>query len=119
MVSTILSSYIAGAEAGRYGDLHDPKQLWPVLLEIAARKMKQKLTAATVTNPRFADALGKAVELAFRDVAQDDRRRIILAHTLFGRTPKDIEGLTGELPEDVSNVVRTLHAELHLRLSAA
>jgi hypothetical protein len=119
LVSTILSSYISGAEAGRYGDLHDPKQIWPVLLEIAARKMKRKLTPETVADPRFADALGSTLEFSFREVARGDRERVILAHTLFGRNPAQIETLTHDFPDDVANVVRALHADLHLHLTNA
>lgn len=119
LVSTILSSYIAGAEAGRYRALHDPQQLWPVLLEIAARKMKQKLTAATVADARFADVMSAVLEFTFRDVAKDDARRLVLVHALFGREPKEIEKRTGQLTEDVASVVRTLHTDLHLHLTVA
>ncbi len=119
VVSTILSSFLRLDEAGQFGDLHDPEQLWPVLLAIAGRKLKKKkLTEALIGDARFGAALGAILAETFSDFARDDRRCAILAHRLFGRSNRQIGKLVGEGDRDVANVVRTLHADLHLRLIA-
>lgn len=115
VVSTILASYITGREDGRYGSLNDPAQLWPVLLEIAAKKLKRRLTPDMVADPKFAESLSGTLKEAF-DAADDERRKLIVAHTLFGRSPNEIAKLTDDVPQDVGNVVRRLHAKLHLEL---
>lgn len=119
LVATVVSHYVAGADERRYGDLRDPKQLWPVLLEMTARRVKRKLTAATVNDPQFAEALGGVLEVAFEDVAKTDRQRMILALTLFGKGSKEIARTADDLPENVKDSIRSLHADLHLRLSPA
>jgi hypothetical protein len=119
LVSTTVSTYLSRAEAGQFGDLEDPNQLWPVLLEIAARKANRKLSARVLDDVRFGQALTGVLEEAFKDVAPQKSRQMVLVLSLFGRSPEQIEAQTHELREDIEADVRALHAELHAWLKAA
>ena len=117
VVSSILSSFLRRDSEGQYGDLHDHQQLWPLLIAIAGRKLrKKKLTEKIIADRRFGSALGEILEEAFRDIAREDRRQAIFAHSLFGNSARRIGQLLDEDPEDIASVIRTIHAELHLML---
>ncbi len=119
LASRIISTYIRGNEAGKYAELRDPQKLWPVLLELAAKKLKKPLTPELVQANDYTAALEDVLMIAFSKEANDEASRYVLAHNLLGKDASAIAEKTNDLTDNVSAVIQLLHSKFHLLLANA
>lgn len=119
VASTILSSYLNALEKGQYANQKNRLKLWPVLLAIAARKLGREPTPAAASDLAFENALGRILDATVNEVARDNKHRTILTLSLLGSKPAEIARELKELPENVAEVIKALHADLYLQLTAA
>lgn len=114
-VSTVITTHVESSAEQKRVNLADRRQLWPVLLELAAKRLNAALTPKLAVKEEFATALEESLRLAFTE-AGDRRKQRILQDVLFGRPVREVADRTADVPENVERAVEVMHDRLAVHL---